>query len=67
MPWQPATRLVADQLPFPVRVVGEQPPAAATGAPAAGQHTAEILAGVLGYDAERIVALRESGALGAIG
>jgi crotonobetainyl-CoA:carnitine CoA-transferase CaiB-like acyl-CoA transferase len=66
MPWQPATRLVADQLPFPVRVVGEQPPAAATPAPAAGQHTAEILAGVLGYDADRIAALRESGALGAI-
>jgi crotonobetainyl-CoA:carnitine CoA-transferase CaiB-like acyl-CoA transferase len=67
MPWQPATRLVADQLPFPVRVVGEQPPAAATPAPAAGQHTAEILAGVLAYDADRIAALRESGALGAIG
>jgi crotonobetainyl-CoA:carnitine CoA-transferase CaiB-like acyl-CoA transferase len=64
MPWQPATRLVADQLPFPVRVVGEQPPAAATAAPAAGQHTAEILAEVLGYDAGRIAALRNSGALG---
>jgi crotonobetainyl-CoA:carnitine CoA-transferase CaiB-like acyl-CoA transferase len=64
MPWQPAARLVADQLPLPVRVVGEQPPAAATAAPAAGQHTEEILTGVLGYDAERIAALRDSGALG---
>jgi crotonobetainyl-CoA:carnitine CoA-transferase CaiB-like acyl-CoA transferase len=64
MPFAPASRLVADQLPFPVRVVGEQPPAAATAAPAAGQHTAQILAEVLGYDAQRIAGLRNSGALG---
>jgi crotonobetainyl-CoA:carnitine CoA-transferase CaiB-like acyl-CoA transferase len=67
MPWQPAQRLVADQLPFPVRAVGEPPPAAATPAPDVGQHTEEILAGVLGYDAGRIAALRASGALGAVG
>jgi crotonobetainyl-CoA:carnitine CoA-transferase CaiB-like acyl-CoA transferase len=64
MPWQPAARLVADQLPFPVRVVGEQPPAAATPAPAAGQHTEEILTQVLGYDPGRVAALRQAGALG---
>jgi crotonobetainyl-CoA:carnitine CoA-transferase CaiB-like acyl-CoA transferase len=64
MPFAPASRLVADQLPFPVRVVGEQPPAAATAAPTAGQHTAQVLAEVLGYDAQRIAALRDSGALG---
>jgi hypothetical protein len=33
MPWQPAMRLIADELPFPVRVVGEAPPAATTPAP----------------------------------
>jgi crotonobetainyl-CoA:carnitine CoA-transferase CaiB-like acyl-CoA transferase len=65
MPWQPAERLVAEQLPFPVRVVGEAPPAAAAQAPAVGEHSDQILAEVLGYDAERIAALRAAGALGA--
>jgi crotonobetainyl-CoA:carnitine CoA-transferase CaiB-like acyl-CoA transferase len=64
MPFGPASRLIADQLPFPVRVVGEQPPAAATAAPTAGQHTEQILTEVLGYDAQRIAALRDCGALG---
>jgi crotonobetainyl-CoA:carnitine CoA-transferase CaiB-like acyl-CoA transferase len=64
MPWQPASRLTAEQLPFPVRVVGEAPPCAAARAPDAGEHSDEILAGVLGYDAERIAALRAAGALG---
>ncbi|MDP1566373.1 MAG: hypothetical protein Q8L91_08945, partial [Polaromonas sp.] len=32
--------------------------------PLLGQHTQEILQGVLGYDAKKISALRESGALG---
>ncbi len=64
MPWQPADRLVADQLPFPVRVVGEDPPAATRPAPAAGEHTSEILKDVLDYDESRIAALRRSGAFG---
>jgi crotonobetainyl-CoA:carnitine CoA-transferase CaiB-like acyl-CoA transferase len=33
-------------------------------APALGQHTDEILSGLLNYPAERIAALRASGALG---
>ena len=33
-------------------------------APTPGQHSDEVLAGVLGYDAERIARLRKSGALG---
>ena len=65
MPWQSAGRLVADQMPFPVRVVGQPPPAAGAPAPAVGEHTDEILAEVLGYDAERVAALRKAGALGA--
>jgi len=64
MPWQPADRLVADQLPFPVRVAGERPPAASRPAPAAGEHTDEILKDVLDYDESRIAALRRSGAFG---
>jgi len=64
MPWQPADRLVADQLPFPVRVVGEAPPAAATPAPAVGEHTEKVLHEVLGYDADHIAELAETGAFG---
>ncbi|RAY16275.1 CoA transferase [Actinomadura craniellae] len=64
MPWQPADRLVADQLPFPVRVVGEAPPAAARRAPRRGEHTAEVLAEVLGYDPATLGRLRAEGALG---
>jgi crotonobetainyl-CoA:carnitine CoA-transferase CaiB-like acyl-CoA transferase len=55
---------VADQLPFPVRVVGEEPPAAARPAPGPGEHAEEILRDVLGYDTDRVDLLRESGALG---
>jgi crotonobetainyl-CoA:carnitine CoA-transferase CaiB-like acyl-CoA transferase len=64
MPWQPASRLIADQLPFPVRVVGEQPPAAARPAPALGEHTDEVLAEVLGYDSATLDRLRSDGAFG---
>jgi crotonobetainyl-CoA:carnitine CoA-transferase CaiB-like acyl-CoA transferase len=64
MPWQSASRLAAEQLPFPVRVVGEAPPSAAARAPGVGEHGEQILAEVLGYDAERITALRSAGALG---
>lgn len=64
MPWQPASRLVADQLPFPVRVVGERPPAAAWHAPALGEHTDEVLAEVLGYDAATLDRLRSDGVFG---
>jgi crotonobetainyl-CoA:carnitine CoA-transferase CaiB-like acyl-CoA transferase len=64
MPWQSASRLVAEQLPFPVRVVGEAPPAAGAPAPAAGEHTEKVLGEVLGYDAERIAQLRRDGGLG---
>jgi crotonobetainyl-CoA:carnitine CoA-transferase CaiB-like acyl-CoA transferase len=64
MPWQPADRLVAEQLPFPVRVVGEEPPAASLPAPAKGEHGEQILREVLGYGAERVERLREAGAFG---
>ncbi|WP_307783839.1 CaiB/BaiF CoA transferase family protein [Streptomyces spinoverrucosus] len=64
MPWQCAERLGADQLPFPVRVVGEQPPAANAKAPAPGEHAEEILRDLLGYDDARIEALRTAGVLG---
>jgi crotonobetainyl-CoA:carnitine CoA-transferase CaiB-like acyl-CoA transferase len=62
-PWYPHERHGADLLPFPVRYPDESLPEPAK-APSAGQHTDEVLGRVLGYDAERIAALRESGALG---
>jgi crotonobetainyl-CoA:carnitine CoA-transferase CaiB-like acyl-CoA transferase len=64
MPWQPAARLRADQLPFPVRVAGEEPPAARRRAPARGEHGPEILREVLGYDDTRISRLAAHGAFG---
>jgi crotonobetainyl-CoA:carnitine CoA-transferase CaiB-like acyl-CoA transferase len=64
LPWQPAGRLVAEQLPFPVRVVGEEPPAAARRAPRKGEHGTEILRDVLGHDTETIAKLAAEGAFG---
>ncbi len=50
-------------LPFPVNFLGEQLPEPCH-APTLGEHTEEVLREVLGYDAERIEALRRGGALG---
>ncbi len=63
LPWLPAADVGADQLPHPVKLVGEahQVPSRA---PAVGQHTDEVLRDVLGYDEPRIAELREAGALG---
>ena len=62
-PWYPAKEHGADMLPFPVRFLGEELPAPSK-APTVGEHSEEVLRGVLGYDAARIAKLRESGALG---
>ena len=63
LPWYPAAEHGADMLPFPVKLIGEQVPPPSK-APEPGQHTDEVLGHVLGYDAEKIAKLRESGALG---
>jgi crotonobetainyl-CoA:carnitine CoA-transferase CaiB-like acyl-CoA transferase len=62
-PWYPAKEHGADMLPFPVRFLGEELPAPSK-APTVGEHSEEVLRGVLGYDAARVAKLRESGALG---
>jgi crotonobetainyl-CoA:carnitine CoA-transferase CaiB-like acyl-CoA transferase len=62
-PWYPHERHGADLLPFPVHFLGETLPEPAR-APTVGEHGEEVLTRVLGYDAERIARLRESGALG---
>ncbi len=53
----------AEMLPYPVKFVGERLPPPAH-APTVGEHSREILADVLGYDEERIAALKKAGALG---
>jgi len=63
-PWIGADRLGADQMQFPLKLGdGEELPEP-TRAPTVGQHTDEVLADVLGYDAAKIEELREAGAFG---
>jgi crotonobetainyl-CoA:carnitine CoA-transferase CaiB-like acyl-CoA transferase len=61
--WIPAEQLGAEQLGFPVRFVGETLPVPDK-APAAGEHTYDVLRAVCDYDDEQIAALRRSGVLG---
>lgn len=61
--WLPADRLGADQLPFPVNFRDERLPLPGK-APAAGEHTDEVLAAVCDYDDERLATLRAAGAFG---
>ena len=63
LPWIPRDRVGNDQVPSPIKVVGEDHPLP-TKAPDAGQHSEEILRDVLGYADDRIAALRAAGALG---
>lgn len=62
LPWHPAERLGTEQLPFPVKFEGERLPEP-TRAPSLGAQSEAVLR-ELGYDEERIAALREAGALG---
>ena len=59
----PATALGCEQLPLPVYVDGAKPPTP-TMAPAAGQHTDDVMAEVLGLNKTQIAALRAEGAFG---
>jgi len=63
MPWIPRARVGADQVPSPIKLIGEEHPLP-TMAPTVGEHTDAVLDDVLGYDAPRIAALRAAGALG---
>jgi crotonobetainyl-CoA:carnitine CoA-transferase CaiB-like acyl-CoA transferase len=60
--WFPSDVLGADQLPFPVKVAGEEP-LVPTKAPEVGEHTDAVLRSVLGLDDDRIAALRDAGAI----
>jgi crotonobetainyl-CoA:carnitine CoA-transferase CaiB-like acyl-CoA transferase len=63
LPFHPRQALGAEQLPSPIKLIGEDLPAP-TKAPTPGQHTDEVLAELLGYGPERIAELRDAGALG---
>ena len=59
----PREVLGAEQLPSPLKLVDDELPVPEK-APTVGQHTEAVLRDVLGYDADRIAALRSDGALG---
>jgi crotonobetainyl-CoA:carnitine CoA-transferase CaiB-like acyl-CoA transferase len=59
----PHERHGADMLGFPVQFVGESMPEPAK-APTVGEHSDEVLRDVLGYDAEKIAAIKASRLLG---
>jgi crotonobetainyl-CoA:carnitine CoA-transferase CaiB-like acyl-CoA transferase len=61
--WVPKERLVADQLLLPLKLEGEDLPVPER-APTVGEHTERVLRTVLGYDDDKLAALRASGALG---
>lgn len=63
LPFWPRDLLGAEQLPTPIKLLDEELPVP-TKAPTVGQHTDEVLRDLLGYDDERVAALRRDGALG---
>jgi crotonobetainyl-CoA:carnitine CoA-transferase CaiB-like acyl-CoA transferase len=63
LPWIPKERVGNDQVPAPIKVIGEELPLP-TKAPTVGEHTEAVLRDVLGYDEDRISTLRSAGALG---
>jgi crotonobetainyl-CoA:carnitine CoA-transferase CaiB-like acyl-CoA transferase len=63
LPWYPASKHGVDMLPFPVKFEGEELPEPSW-APTVGEHTEAVMRDVLGYDADRIEALRKAGAFG---
>ena len=63
LPFYPREALGAEQLPLPIKLLGEDLPVP-TKAPTVGQHTDDVLREVLDYDDERVRTLRADGALG---
>lgn len=61
--WIPASELGADELPTPIKIVGDELPHP-THAPTVGEHTAQVLRDIAGYDDARIETLRAAGAIG---
>ena len=64
LPFLPWPQHGTDLMPSPIKMLGEALPVPEKAAVDAGRDTDDVLAKVLGYDAQRIQTLRESGALG---
>jgi crotonobetainyl-CoA:carnitine CoA-transferase CaiB-like acyl-CoA transferase len=62
-PWIPASRLGAEELPTPIKFIGEDLPLPSK-APTVGEHSDAVLRDLLGYSPAQIAGLREAGALG---
>jgi crotonobetainyl-CoA:carnitine CoA-transferase CaiB-like acyl-CoA transferase len=62
-PWLPKERLGADEMPTPIKVVGEELPVP-TRAPSVGQHTLEVMRQVLGMDEQTLAERQKAGAFG---
>ena len=62
-PHYPADQHGAEMMPLPIKFIDEELPAPSM-APTVGQHTELVMADVLGYDADKIAALRSAGAFG---
>jgi len=65
-PHYPASEHGAEMMPLPLKFIGEELPVP-TMAPTVGEQTADVLGDVLGYDADKIAALRDAGAFGKVG
>ncbi len=61
--WIPTARLGADQLPSPLKYIGEELPLPEK-APTVGQHTETVLRDLLGWDDARLAEARRDGAFG---
>ena len=61
--WYPASQTVAETLAFPLNVAGEDAPELKR-APNAGEHNDDVLVNVLGYDADKVAALKDAGVFG---
>ena len=64
LPLRPFREAGTDLMPSPIKPIGEALPVPGVAARDPGRDTDDVLATVLGYDAERIAALRRAGALG---
>jgi crotonobetainyl-CoA:carnitine CoA-transferase CaiB-like acyl-CoA transferase len=64
LPLRPYREAGTDLMPSPIKPIGEDLPVPSIAAREPGRDTDDVLARVLGYDAERIAALRRAGALG---
>jgi crotonobetainyl-CoA:carnitine CoA-transferase CaiB-like acyl-CoA transferase len=64
LPFRPWQEQGTDLMPSPIKLLGEELPVPAKAAVEPGRDTEAVLSEVLGYNAERIAALRRKGVLG---